>query len=176
MTFFGFVGIIKSRFILTTELEAVLRQYNELFIGVITMEELLAYAYLLENGFNVQKQYDIKLNELFINNPNDKDLLELEIISGDTKKCICYIKTHIDYFNMNRSKFGKELMELLKPFYKSLSINTFGDRMYSLWESLAGNLQDEEPFFTLCYADDFISWNENQARKKYEEMLSYYDN
>ncbi|MGN0598491.1 MAG: hypothetical protein ACI4JK_01245 [Oscillospiraceae bacterium] len=137
----------------------------------------MAYAYLLENGFDIERLYENKLNELYISDPNDSNFFELEIISGDIKASICYIKEHIDYPTINVSKFGKELMKLLKPIYYSLSIDSFGELMYSLSESLAGNLQDEEPFIKLCYADNPLLWEDkNTARKKFEEMLSYYDN
>ena len=46
-------------------------------------EELLAYAYLLENGFDIESLYENKLYELYISAPNDSNFFELEIISGD---------------------------------------------------------------------------------------------
>lgn len=140
------------------------------------MEELLAYAYLMGEGFDLEKMYEEKLNELFILNPDDEDLLELEFLSSNLKESIIYIKTHINYKDLDIHKFGKEFMDLLKPIYKSMDINKFGLWMYSVWEGLAGNLQDKEPFFTLCYADDPLSWgDEKQSREIYEKMLSYYD-
>ncbi len=140
------------------------------------MEELLAYAYLMGEGFNIESIYEEKLNELFLLNSDDEDLLELEFLSGDIRESVIYIRAHIDYNTLDRKKFGKELMNLLKPIYKSMDIHRFGSRMYSVWEGLAGNLQDEEPFSTLCYADDPLSWgDEKQTREIYEKMLSYYD-
>ena len=48
--------------------------------------------------------------------------------------------------------------------------------MYSLWESLPGNLQNMEPFWSLCYADEPLTWgDEAQTRSLYETMLSYYE-
>lgn len=47
--------------------------------------------------------------------------------------------------------------------------------MYSLWENLPGNIQDIEPFWTLSYADDSLSWgDEEQTRNIYEHILNYY--
>ena len=47
--------------------------------------------------------------------------------------------------------------------------------MYGLWESLPGNIQDIEPFWTLSYADEPLSWgDEEQTRDIYEYMLDYY--
>ena len=39
------------------------------------MEELLAYAYLLEMDLIPETVYEEKLNELFLQNPTDEDLL-----------------------------------------------------------------------------------------------------
>ena len=48
--------------------------------------------------------------------------------------------------------------------------------MFGLWESLPGNMQNMEPFWTLCYADDPLSWgDEAQTRNVYEHMLDYYE-
>ncbi len=77
---------------------------------------------------------------------------------------------------MDFDRFGRALFGLLKPIYNSKDIHEFGNAMYSLWESMAGNLQDMEPFWTLSYADDPLSWEDvEQTRKIYEEMLAYYD-
>ncbi|MGN0586895.1 MAG: hypothetical protein ACI4JF_06375, partial [Oscillospiraceae bacterium] len=114
---------------------------------------------------------------LFLAAPNNSELLELELISNNIKDSIVYIKTHIDYAALNHNKFGKALMRLIKPIYESMDINVFGSKMYALWEGLAGNLQDEEPFLTLCYADDSLSHgDERTTRQKYEKMLSFYEN
>ena len=44
--------------------------------------------------------------------------------------------------------------------------------MYSLWEKLPEHIQDIEPFKVLCYADDSLSWgDENQAKNIYEAMV-----
>lgn len=140
------------------------------------MEELLAYAYLLEMDLIPEAIYEEKLNELFLQNPTDEDLLELEFLSINKKETIIYIRTHINYYSMDYDSFGRVLFSLLKPIYRSMDIQRFGDIMYSLWESLPGDLQDKQPFWTLCYADDPLSWgDEKQSREIYEEMLEYYE-
>ena len=42
------------------------------------MDELSAYAYLIGEDFNIEPLYENKLNELFIANPNNEHLLELD--------------------------------------------------------------------------------------------------
>ena len=106
------------------------------------MEELFAYAYLLEMDLISEEMYEDKLNELFLENPTDEDLLELEFLNRKRKETVRYIRTHINYNDMDIDKFGKVLFELLKPIYESIDIHRFGNAMYSLWESLPGNLQD----------------------------------
>lgn len=142
------------------------------------MEELLAYDYLLCEGFVIEEEYEEKLHELFLKDTTyNDDLLTLEGLCGKVKESVIYIETHFNYSYFDRVKFGKTLMDLLKPFYKSMDIKQFGQRMYSLWERLASNLRDEEPFSVMCcYADDPFSWgDEKQARELYEKMLNYYD-
>lgn len=140
------------------------------------MEELLAYAYLLGMDLISEEQYEEKLNDLFLQNPTDEDLLELEFLNRNRKETIVYIRTHLNYNSMDCDKFGRVLFGLLKPIYASMDIRRFGDAMYSLWEELPGNLQDIQPFLALCYADDPLSWgDEKQSREIYEEMLEYYE-
>lgn len=141
------------------------------------MDELLAYAYLMSIGLDVEEQYENKLNELFIEHPENKNLYDLEFLSVSKKETVIYIYTHINYAKMNYNKFGKTLMFLLEPFYKTMNIKLFSSLMYVLWEELAGNLQDMEPFSTLRFADEplFSYNNEKFTRELYEKMLSYYN-
>ena len=140
------------------------------------MERLLAYAYLLCENLISMDEYETTLNKLFLENPSNADLLELEIISNNKKSTIAYIKTHIDYNTMSFDIFGRELFKLLKPIYHNKDLKSFSTAMYSLWESLAGNLQEIQPFWTLSYADEPLSWGDvEQTKKIYEKMLSYYD-
>ena len=67
-------------------------------------------------------------------------------------------------------------MEKIKVCYDSTELKQFAEKMYMLWESLPGNIQEEAPFFILSYADDPLSWgDEEQTRKLYEDMLAYYN-
>ena len=139
------------------------------------MEELLVYAILLYEGFVTENEYNKRLDELFLSNPENDDLLNLEW-ETDIKKAIIYMRTHIDYKNLDLEQFGRILMSKLKMIYANCSdIKYFANRMYRLWESLPGNIQVIEPFWTLCYADEPLSWgDETQTRNIYEHMLNYY--
>lgn len=140
------------------------------------MEELLVFAILLYQEMVTKEEYDKRLNELFLNDPENDDLVHLEW-ETDIKKSIIYIWTHMDYNAFDYEQFGHILMSKLKVVYeKCTDIKDFGYRMYSLWESLPGNIQDREPFNTLCYADDPLSWGDEElSRNIYENMLNYYE-
>ena len=141
------------------------------------MEELLAYAILLCQNIITEEMYQKKLNELFLKDIENEIFLKLEW-ETDINKAIIYIRTRINYQNINYEEFGKSLMKVLKKYYECCtSIEQFSEKMYLLWESLPGRLQNEQPFFTLSYADDPLSWgDEEQARSIYEHMFDYYKN
>ncbi len=133
------------------------------------------YALLLSSGFELEKEYNNRLDELFLQNPADIILLDLEFMSNDIEQSIVYIRTNINYDKFDYDIFGCILMKKLKEYYINTEIKRFAEHMYSLWETLPGHIQDKEPFFTLCYADDALSYDEVQTRKLYEEMLTYYE-
>lgn len=141
------------------------------------MEELLAYAYLWCEGLVLAEKYEEKLHKLFLADlTGNDDLLELEGLCGNKRESAIYIGRHINYSSLDCDKFGKMLMRLLYPIYRSMDIEKFGYHMNSLWASLPGYLQNKEPFFVLNYADDPLSYgNEIQSRALYEYALSYYD-
>ena len=139
------------------------------------MEELLAYAILLCQNIITEEMYQKKLNELFLKDIENEIFLKLEW-ETDINKAIIYIRTRINYQNINYEEFGKSLMKVLKKYYECCtSIEQFSEKMYLLWKSLPGEIQNEQPFFTLSYADDPLSWgDEKQTRSIYENMLNYY--
>ena len=143
------------------------------------MEELLVYAILLYEKLVTENEYNKRLDELFLSTPENVDLFDALLYlesETDIKKAIIYVKTHIDYNNMDIDSFGKIFMSKLKEVYENhLDIREFASRMFHLWEGLPGNPQNIEPFWTLSYADDPLSWrDEKQTRYIYDRMLSYY--
>ena len=64
----------------------------------------------------------------------------------------------------------------LLRIYEDTDIAVFAGKMYSLWNKLPRDTGREEPFLTLCYADDCLSYHdEAQCRKLYEKAMRYYD-
>ena len=141
------------------------------------MEELFVYAILLYEELVTEDEYNKRLDELFLNTPENDDFLYLEW-ETDIQKAITYVRTHIDSKNLDLERFGRILMSKLETIYTNCSdIEYFAKRTYRLWENLPGNIQNIEPFWTLCYADDPLSWgDEEQTSTIYEHMLSYYKN
>lgn len=139
------------------------------------MEELLTYAILLSEELGSESEYYKRLDELFLGNSESDDLLYLEW-ETDIKKAVIYMKTHIDYNNFDFNRFGKILMSKLEAIYTNCTdIKVFAKRMHSLWESLPENIQNIEPLQALCYADDSLSWgDEDQTKNIYEYVLNYY--
>lgn len=141
------------------------------------MEELLIDMILFSQGLIPESEYKKRLDELFLGNPENNDLIYLEW-ETDINKAVLYVRAHINCNSFNLNQFGKNLMSKLKVIYAECTdIKWFADRMYGLWESLPGNIQHIEPFQTLCYADDSLSWgDEEQTKDIYERMLNYYKN
>lgn len=140
------------------------------------MEELLAYALLLYKGFPLEDEYQKRLDDLFIKNPTDDVLLELEFISNNLKESIIYLRTHFGYNHFCYEIFGQVLMQKLKIYYDNTELKQFSYKVYSLWKNLPRNIQNEEPFSMLSYADDPLSYgDEIQTRKLYEYILDYYN-
>lgn len=137
----------------------------------------MVYAILLYEELITEDEYNKRLDELFLSDSENDDLLYLEW-ETDMKKAIIYVRTHIDYTALDLERFGRILMDKLQVVYANCSdIKYFASRMYNLWENLPGNIQNIKPFRTLCYADDPLSWgDEVQTRSIYEAMLSYYTN
>ena len=140
------------------------------------MEELLTYMLLLSEELVPESEYHKRLDELFLNYPENDDLLYLEW-ETDIKEAVVYVRTHIDYNNFDFNRFGKILMSKLEVIYTNCKdIKSFANRMYSLWERLPENIQSIEPFQVLCYVGDSLSWgDEEQAKNIYEYMLNYYE-
>lgn len=89
------------------------------------MEELLAYAILLGEGFEVGGLY-----ELFLASPEDRNQLELELLSGNKKASSIYIRIHMDCRALDRRRFGKALMDILKSIYEIVDVQTFASRTF----------------------------------------------
>ncbi|MGX8850608.1 hypothetical protein [Amedibacillus sp. YH-ame10] len=140
-------------------------------------EKILCYALLLKNDLITFDKYEEYLNNAFLEEPDNSLLLELEFLTSDLCATINLIIGDC-YSNENDIDiFGKILLEELKNTYylKTLSIEEFGKRTYLLWNDIPYSIGKEQPFHTLSYADDPLSWGDiNQVRTMYENLFEYY--
>lgn len=141
------------------------------------MEELFVYILLQCNEIIEEDEYSKKLDELFLENPKDDALLYLEW-ETDIKKAYTYIWSHIDFETVDEKRVGKILMNRLKIYYENcLDIRNFAKKTYCLWQDLPEDFAQKEPFFTLSYVDEPLSWgDEEQSRNICEHMFNYYKN
>ena len=141
------------------------------------MEELLAYACLIRAGFHFEEALARRIDELFMAHPDDRDLAELEWMSGNLKETLYYIFARFNNDDIDRERFGKALMGLIKPLFQSMDIGDFAKSAGLLGSYLPAGLYTETPFCYLHFADEPLAWGDvKQARRLYGEMLKYYEN
>jgi hypothetical protein len=97
-------------------------------------------------------------------------LLELQWCFSDTKKTIDTILEYSREAEIDYNVFGRFLLGGLKAICTEMDIHSFGVKAYSVWNLLPKSIEQTEPFRTLSYADDPLSWgDEKQARELYEK-------
>lgn len=142
------------------------------------VDQLLSYATLLSVGLMSAKEYNKVLDELFLDMPEDPLLLDLEFVSSDINKTVSIIQRYCAEHPVNYDIFGRYIINGLKEAYYNygIDIKGFALKAYALWGALPSVIALNEPFRTLSYADDPLSWcDEKQTRELYEEMFRFYD-
>ncbi|MEG1579286.1 MAG: hypothetical protein RR336_11020, partial [Oscillospiraceae bacterium] len=128
------------------------------------MESLYAEFLLWKHKFRSSNYYEELLDKYFLLTPENEFLLEIEEYSNDiskTSECFLYYWTY-KHPAINSSDFGKSLFYSLRRIYESneLTIEDFGKHCYLLWKDLPPLIYQTEPFWTLSYADDSLSWGD----------------
>lgn len=142
------------------------------------IEELYAYALLLEAGLVKITEYGEYLDTHFLLEPDNSILLELEWCFSDTQKSISTIRNYCSDYSIDYDVFGQFLFSKLEETYlqNKLSLKDFSTKSYMIWQQFPDKVHQTEPFWTLCYADDPLSWgDEKQTRELYEKAFRYYD-
>lgn len=138
------------------------------------MEELFVYSLLCTTGYKLYDKYENVLNSLFIKNPTNEILMDLE--NRNIKDAVLHTQYLMNKYPINVIEFGKHLMENLKPIYRESSLKAFGRDMYELWEKLPDSIGKIEPFYIFSYADDCLAYGDEwQCRELYERDLGYYE-
>ena len=143
------------------------------------MEELYAECLLWFHGFNTNEAYQSLLNEYFLNNEQSSILLELEECSSNLLNTRGRFMRYWNYecSDFNPDAFGKRLFKSLEKVYKSnkFKIDEFAKKCNKLWFDFPSNLSQVEPFWTLIYADECLTWDdEAQTRELYERAFAFY--
>lgn len=145
------------------------------------MEELTALCCLWVSGLGTKSEYTERLDELFLNDPENDFLLELEGLTGDKRGTLarfCVNEENID-------KFGKFLISKVENYYtnnvsgKPEALEPFTKLAYELWTVLSKVLPFDfaysDPFYIFSYADDPLSWGDReQTIELYQKALDYY--
>ena len=79
-------------------------------------EELLSLALLYRTGFDTAELFEENLNRIFLENPQNKDLLELECMSF--RDAVIYVSEHFEYSSLNEETLSRTLirfLNLLRP-------------------------------------------------------------
>jgi len=144
------------------------------------VEDLYAEALLWTCGFHSGERYNNLLNQYFLSEPDNPLYLELEELSWDVRDTTGRIDRCLKYEqqNLDCAAFGRQLFSGLKDAYLSntFSIEEFGRLGCKLWNLLPEHLIQTEPFWTLEYADDCLSWgDEAQTRALYEKAFAFYE-
>lgn len=140
------------------------------------MEKLAALCCLWAFGLAEKEEYYKELDMLFMLSPEDNLLFELEDLGGDCGAALARVFPLIEN-SLNVDQFGKELFVALEKVYNEnkLMLEEFGKRCYALWNFLPASIDTKEPFFSLCYADDPLSWGDKeQTHRIYKKAFDHY--
>ncbi len=140
------------------------------------MEKLTALCCLWAFGLSDKDDYVVELDRLFLENPENDLLLELEGLCGDYRAAWARISPLIGY-TVNVYGFGKELFAVLEKIYveNKFPLAEFGGICNALWRFLPGEFNTDEPFYSLIYADEPLSWgDEKQCRELYQAAFDFY--
>ena len=143
------------------------------------MERLICKSLLWKIGLTMGDDYNKTLDEMFLANSDNDMLLELESCSSDCDATFDILQRFWKYEcnDFSVDTFGKCLLEDLIIIYFSniFSIEDYAKKCSSLWQHFPNEVNTIEPFHTLSYADEPLSWNdENQTQKLYEELFEFY--
>lgn len=139
------------------------------------MELLLAYALLLCENYDYWELYSEELDRLFLDAPQNDIYLYLETTT-DIKQAVRHIFTKKSEIPLDYELLGRTLMRLVGDIYLKSELKDFSAHMCSLWTNFPSQIYMEEPFFTLNYAGDCLSYgDEEQCRKLFENAIHFYD-
>ena len=141
-------------------------------------EKIYAFILLLQADIVTKEEYNDYLDLLFLEDSENELLIDLEFASNDLSETLTIIN-EVFYKQdalLKYDVFGSVLFENIRKLYEkgTLGIEDFGRKVLCLWNLLPCEILQTEPFWTLSYADDCLSFgDESQTRKLYENAFSY---
>ncbi|MCL2225909.1 MAG: hypothetical protein FWB96_13150 [Defluviitaleaceae bacterium] len=142
------------------------------------IEILLAYIILVDVGLVDIVEYENKLNELICKSHDDELLLELVWCFSDIQKAKGLIFNYCERYELNIDSFGEFLMKRLKMVYlqSDIDLHEFSSKVILAWGKLPERITQVEPFWSMSYAGEPLSWGDvQQTRKLFEEMFDFYE-
>lgn len=145
------------------------------------MEELTALFCLWVSGLGTRSEYTEKLDELFLQDPENDLLLELEGLTGDQQGTLA--RLHINTENSDKS--GKILISKVEKYYinnvsgKPEELELFTKLTDKLWYVLLAVLPFEiansDPILIFSYAGEALEWGDRkQTIELYQKAFDYY--
>lgn len=146
------------------------------------MEELVSLFCLWISGLGEKDSYFEELDRLFLENPENDLLLELEGLCGDPEGTLARLAPLIN--EKNADIFGTVLFGKLERYCSEnvtdySALERFSQRTFDLWSALLillpFDISHSEPFLTLSYADDLLFYyGDDHIRRLYQEAFDYY--
>ncbi len=144
------------------------------------MEELLAEYFLWNTGLKTQHDYEILLHSLFLENPQNEYLMELEYNTNNYKNTAGLISTYLEnnLNDLDLDVFGRKIVRELHKIYdlSIFNIHEFGKLCCELRWTIVNNFGElgfEQPFILMSIAYEI---NESTEKEFYSEIFHYYDN
>ena len=140
------------------------------------MEKLAALCLLWAFDLGNKEDYCALLDGMFLENPNDDFLFDLENLTSDRLTTLARLRD-LDFLDgkFDEDAFGRELFSGLEKFCGrgAVTMQEFAERCYSLWNSLPVQIDMKNPFDTLCYASD-LSDDSARQREYLQYAFNYY--
>ena len=138
-------------------------------------EELLSLVLLYRAGFDTAELFEESLNRIFLENPENKDLLELECMSF--RDAVIYLCKNFDYSTLNEETLSRALIRFLNLLRPEQNTETFALRLGELWEVLPFHTtRKDSPFYMIYYFEDMLAAGKTDLlRTCIEDLLTFYD-
>ena len=137
------------------------------------MEFLYACCLLWALGFTAGESYANALHSSFRDRPESSTLFALEEAFPDAGRSLSLLEATCAAggSGFSQAAFTKALFTGLRAVYTEnhFALPIFGKKCYALWKALPSSLRDQEPFLTLSYAQDSLSWGDETAMRAHLE-------